>query len=129
MQSAIGYTPLTTSMQEDVDVNSLFDTLGICRSGFHCQRCRIADLRLPAGDAQPPGRTRQDLALLGRASIDKPELAKDQLTLAHDVAVAARDEEGSQRTAKLLGRRLLAPSEHQQIGALHEEERRHEYAP
>ncbi|MDM0072598.1 hypothetical protein [Variovorax sp. J31P207] len=102
MQSAIGYTPLTTSMQEDVDVNSLFEKLGICRSGFHCQRCRIADLRLPAGNAQPPGKTYQDLLLLVRASIDKPELARDYWTRAHDVAAAARNEEGSRRAAKLL---------------------------
>lgn len=44
----------------------------------------------------------QDLLLLGQASMDKPELAKDYWTRAHDVAVAAKNEAGSRRTARLL---------------------------
>ncbi|MDM0117187.1 tetratricopeptide repeat protein [Variovorax sp. J22R133] len=44
----------------------------------------------------------QDLLLLGQASIDEPERAKDYWTRAHDVAVAAKNEAGSRRTAKLL---------------------------
>lgn len=48
----------------------------------------------------------QDLLLLGQASTDKPELARDYWARAHDVAVAAKNEAGSQRTARL----LAAPS-------------------
>jgi hypothetical protein len=44
----------------------------------------------------------QDLLLLGQASMDKPELARDYWTRAHDVAVAAKNEAGSRRTASLL---------------------------
>jgi tetratricopeptide (TPR) repeat protein len=44
----------------------------------------------------------QDLLLLGQASADKPELARDYWARAHDVAVAARNDAGSERTAKLL---------------------------
>lgn len=44
----------------------------------------------------------QDLLLLGQASMDKPELARDYWTRAHDVAVAAKNEAGSRRTARLL---------------------------
>lgn len=44
----------------------------------------------------------QDLLLLGQASMDKPELAKDYWARAHDVAVAAKNDAGAERTAKLL---------------------------
>jgi len=44
----------------------------------------------------------QDLLLLGQASADKPELAKDYWARAHDVAVAAKNDAGSERTARLL---------------------------
>ena len=44
----------------------------------------------------------QDLLLLGQASVDKPELARDYWTRAHAVAVAAKNEAGSGRTARLL---------------------------
>jgi len=44
----------------------------------------------------------QDLLLLGQASTDKPELAKDYWARAHDVAVASKDDAGSERTARLL---------------------------
>lgn len=44
----------------------------------------------------------QDLLLLGQASADKPELARDYWARAHDVAVAASNEAGSERTARLL---------------------------
>lgn len=45
----------------------------------------------------------QDLLLLGQASADKPELARDYWTRARDVAVAAKNQAGVERTAKLLG--------------------------
>lgn len=44
----------------------------------------------------------QDLLLLGQAVQDKPELARDYWTRAHDVAAAAKNEAGQARTAKLL---------------------------
>ncbi|MGJ7511024.1 tetratricopeptide repeat protein [Variovorax sp. GT1P44] len=44
----------------------------------------------------------QDLLLLGQASADKPELARDYWARAHDVAVAAKNDAGSERTARLL---------------------------
>lgn len=45
----------------------------------------------------------QDLLLLGQASADKPEVAKDYWTRARDVALAARNQVGVERSAKLLG--------------------------
>lgn len=44
----------------------------------------------------------QDLLLLGHASKDKPELARDYWARAHDVAVAAKNDAGAERTARLL---------------------------
>ena len=44
----------------------------------------------------------QDLLLLGQASKDKPELARDYWARAHDVAVAAQNEAGVKNTARLL---------------------------
>ncbi|SFN51006.1 hypothetical protein [Variovorax sp. OV329] len=48
----------------------------------------------------------QDLILLGQASADKPELARNYWTRAHDVAVAAKNESGTKTTSRL----LAAPS-------------------
>lgn len=45
----------------------------------------------------------QDLLLLGQASPDKPEVARDYWTRAREVAVAAKNQAGVERTAKLLG--------------------------
>ncbi|MDM0029225.1 tetratricopeptide repeat protein [Variovorax saccharolyticus] len=44
----------------------------------------------------------QDLLLLGQASADKPDVARDYWTRARDVALAARNQAGVERTAKLL---------------------------
>ncbi|HET7834559.1 MAG TPA: tetratricopeptide repeat protein [Variovorax sp.] len=44
----------------------------------------------------------QDLLLLGQASADRPELARDYWSRAHDVALAADNKAGAERTAKLL---------------------------
>jgi tetratricopeptide (TPR) repeat protein len=44
----------------------------------------------------------QDLLLLGQASADKPELARDYWVRAHEVAVASKNDAGRERTAKLL---------------------------
>ena len=44
----------------------------------------------------------QDLMLLGQASADKPELARDYWMRAQDVAVAAKNEAGVARSAKAL---------------------------
>jgi tetratricopeptide (TPR) repeat protein len=44
----------------------------------------------------------QDLLLLGQASGDKPEIARDYWSRAHEVAVASKNKAGSERTAKLL---------------------------
>ena len=44
----------------------------------------------------------QDLLLLGQASAGKPEVARDYWTRARDVALAARNQAGVERTAKLL---------------------------
>lgn len=44
----------------------------------------------------------QDLLLLGQASQDKPELARDYWTRARDVALAAGNEAGAERTTGLL---------------------------
>jgi tetratricopeptide (TPR) repeat protein len=44
----------------------------------------------------------QDLLLLGQASADTPELARDYWSRAHDVALAADNKAGAERTAKLL---------------------------
>ena len=44
----------------------------------------------------------QDLVLLGQASTDKPDVARDYWTRARDVAVAAKNEAGAARTSKLL---------------------------
>ncbi|MDN8618546.1 tetratricopeptide repeat protein [Variovorax ginsengisoli] len=44
----------------------------------------------------------QDLLLLGQASADRPELARDYWSRAHDVALAAGNKAGAERTAKLM---------------------------
>jgi tetratricopeptide (TPR) repeat protein len=44
----------------------------------------------------------QDLLLLGQASADRPEAARDYWTRAREVALAARNQAGVERTAKLL---------------------------
>ena len=45
----------------------------------------------------------QDLLLLGQASADRPDAARDYWARARDVAVAAKNQPGIERTAKLLG--------------------------
>lgn len=49
----------------------------------------------------------QDLLLLGQATRDKLELARDYWARAHEVAVASKNDAGSERTAKLLA--AIAP--------------------
>jgi tetratricopeptide (TPR) repeat protein len=45
----------------------------------------------------------QDLLLLGQASADRPEVARDYWTRAREVALAANNKAGAERTARLLG--------------------------
>ena len=52
--------------------------------------------------AGSPAKIYQDLLLLGQASVDKPEQARDYWARAHEVAVASKNQAGSEHTAKLL---------------------------
>ena len=65
-------------------------------------RCRCAEALKLDKAAGASEKIYQDLLLLGQASADRPELARDYWTRAREVAVAAKNQAGVERTAKLL---------------------------